>query len=148
MAITETDISFLIYQRLKDNDSIWAMVNPRIRPDTIDPNEVMPAIRYEVVRSRPWHSISTEPSETTTQLQIDCYGATRLEANTVAAAVVNNLDGFTGELGEIFVNDCVLDNTYDRVDPPPAGGKNFRKRRTLDFVITHTSPTPTLNQRD
>jgi hypothetical protein len=145
VAITDTDISFLIHQRLKANNAVAALVSSRIRPDTIDPNEVMPAIRYEVVRSGSWHNVNAEPSEATTQLQIDCYGATRLEANTVAAAVVNNLDGLTGDIGDVFINDCVLDNTYDRVDPPPAGGKNFRKRRTLDFIITHTTPTPTLS---
>lgn len=144
MAITDTDIGFLIAKRLMASASVGAMVGDRIRPDTIDPNEVMPAIRYEAVQSGPWPRLNDPPKESLTRLQIDCYGTTRLEANAAADAAENNLSGFSGELGSVLVFDCTLDNKFDRTDPPASGSKHWRKRRTLDFVIAHTTPVPDL----
>lgn len=140
MAITDEDIGFLICQRLLASAPVIALVATRVRPDTIDPNETLPAIRYELVTSDPWGNLNGPAKEAKTRIQIDCYGSTRLQSSTVAAAVRSDLDGFTGTLGSLYIFDCVLDNKYDSVDPPPTGGKQWRKRRTLDFVVTHTEP--------
>lgn len=139
-----TDISFLIYKHLLTIAAVTDLVGQRIKPDIIDPNETLPAIRYEVVRYNPWHNLSTPPSSAQTQLQLDCYGKIRQQANDVAKAVKVNLDGYSGTLGTIRVFDCVLDNAYDRLDPPPPGSKEYRRRRTMDFLISHTEPVSAL----
>ena len=145
MAITDHDIGFLLCQRLLASEAVTALVETRIRPDTIDPNEKLPAIRYELITSDSWHHLGGSSAEARTRIQFDCYGALRVDAARVADAVRNCLDGFTGSLGSIWVSDCVLDNRFDRTDPPADGAKQWRKRRTLDFVVVHTEPKPTLS---
>lgn len=145
MAITDTDIAYRIEQRLAASSPIAALVATRIRPMVLNENEQMPAIRYEMLSSDSWATLGESGKECQSRIQIDCYGSTMIQAAQVAAAVKSNLDGLAGvTLGSVFVWDCVMDNRYDMVDPPPAGGKHWRKRRTMDFVVTHSEPTPTL----
>lgn len=145
MAITDTDITYRIEQRLADSAAITALVGTRIRPLVLKENESMPAIRYEMISSQSWPGLSASGKECQSRIQIDCYGSTTIQAAQVAAAVKNNLDGLAGvTLGSIRIHDCVMDNRYDMVDPPADGSKHWRKRRTMDFVITHTEPTPDL----
>jgi hypothetical protein len=145
MAITDDDICFLLASHLGDSSSVSALVGDRIRPDVVTQNSSLPAIRYELIAEEPWNVLSGETSESQSRVQFDCYAMTRIQANQLAAAVKNRLHGFSGSLGNIVVVDCFVDNQYDTVDPPVAGGNKFRKRRVMDFVITHTVPTPTLS---
>lgn len=145
MAITEEDIGFLIFQRLLASVAVSTIVGDRVKPDTLDQKQTLPAIRYEMIASESFQTLQKSGHLMRTRIQVDCYGATRLQANTVAAAVKNNLDGFSGILGSLQVFSCVLDNRFDSVDPPQSGGATWRKRRTMDFVIVHTEPTPSLN---
>lgn len=145
MAITDEDIGFLICQRLLDSATVTALVADRVRPDVLEPNETKPAIRYEVLNWIPFERASGDFVEGQSRIQLDCYGSTRLQANQLAAAVKSNLHGFSGSLGNIVIHDCVMDNRYDRTDPPADGSKHWRKRRTMDFIITHTEPAPTLS---
>ena len=104
----------------------------------------MPAIRYEVVNYTPWTLLNAPMTDGQTRLQIDCYDKTSsIIAATVAEAVRKSLHGFSGTLGSVRVYDCIMDNRYDRFAPPPPGGKHWRKRRTMDFLISHKDPTPT-----
>lgn len=144
MPITSTDVGFLLMQRLAGSNSVQSLVSDRIRPMVLNENEEIPAIRYEMVSTDRWGRLTGGAGEATTRVQFDCYGNESDEAAAVAEAVVNRLDGFNGPLGDIHVYDCTLDNMYDRIDPPPPGGKQFRKRRTTDFIVTHTRPIPDL----
>lgn len=144
MAITETDLSFLIQQRLAEDSAIAAIVKDRIRPDHLDTNEKLPAIRYELLNSIHWPLLNTPPTEGQSRLQIDAYADLRIQANNLAEKIRSNLHGFSGDLGSIRVHDCFMTNRYDRRDPPPPGGKKWRNIRVMDFLISHTEPVPTL----
>ncbi|MEM8668727.1 MAG: DUF3168 domain-containing protein [Planctomycetota bacterium] len=144
MAITDEDIAWQIERRLATDSDVAGLVGNRIRPQVIEPNEAMPAIRYEELSHNYWPLLNQPMTDGQTRLQIDCYGQTSLQARQVAAAVKSSLHGFSGLLGSIRVFDCVMDTRYDRVDPPPPGGKSWRKRRTMDFLISHSEPAPTL----
>lgn len=144
MSIQDTDIAFAFFQRLKGSTNVTDLVGERIRPDTLKQKETLPAVRYELISSESWQHLGGASGEARSRIQIDSYADTRLMANELAAAVKNLFDGFRGVIASIEVFDCYMDNKYDRVDPPPHGGDTFRKRRTLDFIVTHTEPTPTL----
>ncbi len=144
MAITDDDLGFLLRQRLAAESAVTALVNDRIRPDTLATNEIMPAIRYEMISSSQWELLNTPPTDAQSRIQIDAYGATRLECNNLAEVIRKNLHGFSGTLGNIRIYDCFMDNRYDSVDNPEAGSSTWRKRRTMDFVISHSEPVPTL----
>jgi hypothetical protein len=145
MAITDTDLPYLIEQRLAASAAITALVSTRIRPMVLNENESIPAIRYEMISSESFTYLGGSGKECRTRIQIDCYGSTTIQAAQVAAAVKNNLDGLGATaLGDLWIYDCVMDNRYDMVDRPEPGSKHFRKRRVMDFVITHTEPSPSL----
>lgn len=127
------------------------LVEQRIYPDALPQTSKLPAIRYMLVSSDEQHDLSGASGYAFSRVQFDCYATTRRGANAVAAAVVDLLDGLTGELSDpavpavvVRVDDCTLDNKYDRIDPPPAGSDQRRYRRVVDFVVSHTTPAPSL----
>lgn len=147
-----TDIGELLRGRLASARQVSSLVADRITPDVLPSGCELPAIRYEVVATDPTHHLGGASGFAFSRVQFDCYGRSRRQANGVASAVIDALDGFQGPLGYddatpdagCRVHDCTLDNAYDRRDAPAPGSEQFRYRRTLDFQVSHTTPVPSL----
>ena len=65
-----TDISELIQQRLADARSVADMVDGRLRPDSLEETETLPAIRYELLSSDPYHHLQAAAGYAESRLQI------------------------------------------------------------------------------
>lgn len=139
------DLSEELQARLHDSATVRNKTGGRIRPLVIEPEEKLPAIAYSTVDSESWTHLGGASGEAQTRVQFDCYGRTRREANEVADTVIDCLHTFTGTLTTITVVDCVLDNKYDRIDPPAKGSTAWRHRRVIDFLVTHSEATPSLS---
>ena len=73
-----------------------------------------------------------------TEIDIDCYEATGPEAESLATAVSNYLDDYSGAAGGSDTIDAVLlDDTNDFLVPEEDGKDNIRHVVTLSFTIQH-----------
>lgn len=145
----QSDIAELLAARLRQVGPLTTLVANRIRPDVIAQGETLPAVRYKTVADTSWYTLEGAAGEASTRVQFDAYGATRREANLVAHLINQALSGLAGvTLGEgddvVEISDCVRDNKFDAIDPPPAGSDQYRRRRVQDYVVVHTEPVPSL----
>lgn len=147
MSNQNADIGELLQAYLAESAKIKDLVGGRITPDAFEEGEGLPAIRYDVITSDDQHHLGGASGYAFSRVQFDCAATTRNQANQIGFAVADVIDGFTGYLGEgdlVDVDDCILDNKYNRRDQPTPGAAAWRYVRVLDFSVSHTQPTPTL----
>lgn len=146
MAAQDLEIGELLANYLAGAAQVTTYVADRIRPDALDVKDRLPAIRYETITATPWHNLQGAAGKGEARVQFDCYGRTRREANQVGKAVRDVLDGLARVTlsDSVTVYDCVADVTYDRREPPGDGGQQWRCKRVIDFIVTHSEATPSL----
>lgn len=146
-----SDAAQLLAHRLASAGQVSTIVGDRIRPDVLAEGERLPAITYETVTLDPDYHLLGEAGTATSRVQFDCYALTKAEAVRIAAAIADVLAGLAGVTltdaanNSAYFFDVVRDNVFDRRDPPAAGTDAWRYRRVVDFVATHTIPTPSLD---
>lgn len=152
MANDGSDIGERLRGRLLTGRQVTTLCAERIHPDALPAKCLLPAIRYEVVASNEQAHLGGASGYAFSRVQFDCYGVTRRDANQLAQAVKDLLHGFRGELSAatpgaftVQVDDCVVDNQYDRRDPPSPASDAWRYRRVVDFQVSHTTPVPSLS---
>lgn len=142
------DIAELLADRLASARQVTTLVGDRIRPNVLDQNDRLPAIRYETSYCDTDYSLAGESGSASTRIKIDAFGATRREANLVAQAAHDVLGGLSQiTLGEdeqaAHVFDCQRVNSYDQTDQPVRGG-DVRYRRVQEYQVAHTILVPSL----
>lgn len=146
-----TDVGELIQQYLLDATDFTTVAGTRLRPDVLDQNDELPAATYETTFKDSQHHLGGASDGAFTRLRINCYAATRLEANRLAAIVRDLLHGYTGPLGvngQVTVHDCMQDNEWDTREQPSDGSGQWRFCRNQDYLISHTEPVPGLTPID
>lgn len=84
-----TPIEVLLYDRLRTNAGVAAIVGDRVYPNVLPQMPVLPALRYVLVDRV---EVLAKPSEAALRLmrarvQLDCYAATYSAAKALATAV-------------------------------------------------------------
>lgn len=140
--------------RLVRARQVTHLVGERIRPEELLESDVYPAIVYGIVTSDPQHDLQGSSGAAFTRVQFNCYGNTLDEADAVADAVEDVLDGFSGWLGEepeggadderLWVDDCTLQNRYSRKTGARQGEGRGRVYVVVDFLVSHSKPLPSL----
>lgn len=133
---------------------VTSLVEDRIRPEELLPTDKYPAIVYGTVATTPFDNLEGPSDEAQTRPQFNCYGDTVDEANQVADAVQDILNGYRGFLGDspaegevdarLFVSDCVRQNRYTRKAPLRPGSARSRIYTVVDFLVTHSEALPSL----
>lgn len=136
----------LVVHRVAESARVRALVGGRIRPGVLDADDALPAVVYSIVSSQHWHHLQGAAGGGQARVQFAAYAYSAAEAADVAGAIRDALDGFAGRLGDgedaIAVYDCTLDNDYERHDPPTPGDHRWRRRRVIDFEVSHSEPLP------
>jgi hypothetical protein len=143
------DISNLLAARAAQSRQVSTIIGLKMRPDTLDTNDGLPACKYSLVNSDPLHDLSGSSAEAQTRVQFDCIAETRNASNKLAYAIRDVLDGFVGlltydDVDFARVYDCSCENHYTRWEPESPGSAKGRYRTVIDFVVSHTEPEPSL----
>lgn len=91
MAVLET----LVYQVLRDNAGVAAVVSGRIYPLILPQGCILPAISYERVSTSPVVSLSGFSNLESARVQIDCMASTYSAAKGLAALVFTAMNSAT-----------------------------------------------------
>jgi hypothetical protein len=119
----------------------------------LQPNETLPAGTYATINTDPWGHLRGSSGEAQTRVEFVLYAAHRETCTKAANAIIDVLNGFTGTLYEdannanadvIRVYDCTLDNNYTRWQPDAPGTSEGRFYTLIDFVVSHTTFSPSL----
>ena len=154
-------IESALYQYLLSKPSIAGLVGigtaARIFPDLAPKNDpatqgkklALPYIVYQGISDQPEHHVKGRAGIVHTIMQIDCYGATRVSARALSAAVRNAMDGarspvFGSPSDYVNMRSCFLDIERSEFQEPTDGSEKGVYRVWQDWSMWYVEPIPAL----
>jgi hypothetical protein len=120
------------------------LVGTRIRPDALIENETWPAIVLTETSTEHIHTLNRSAGFAESDIDVACFSDTRLEAESVAEAVRDAMQGYIGAAGSETIKSCRLDSRNSVYLTPDDGSDAGIYMTSLSFrvVVTESIPTP------
>ncbi len=134
------DIGNNIRTYLLTISAITDVVSTRIYSDVLPQKASMEAIVYRLINGSTFHHLTGVSEFGDVLLQIDCYGATRGEADALGEIVRKNLAGYSGAAGDDTVNNVIAESRRYRYEPPKDGKGTGRFLYSRDYRIFFSEP--------
>jgi hypothetical protein len=94
-----------------------------------------PAIGYVLVSTTEPGVLQGASGLATTRLQLSCLGVAYQDARTLAVASRNVLQGFSGQVSGVRIDDVKLDSAHDINEPLKEGQQKPIFHRAVDYKI-------------
>ena len=121
-----------IYDILKNDSAVAALVVERIYPTLIPLDTDLPAISFNQISEFPINALTNDTDILKTRFQFDCIANTFDQAKAIGSAVIAVLQRYSGTAATIVVIDIEYNNRVDFQEPT-----SDQFRDTLDFIITY-----------
>ncbi len=136
-----------LYEHLKDDAGITAIVGTKVRPLVASTKDVLPYLTFSQIGGDHVHHMASASGLAGPLFQIDCWETKALLAHTLADAVRESLDGnehFTmGTVNTTFVSSAMLQGELDNVVTPTHGDEPSTYRVTQTWKFWHAETVPT-----
>lgn len=126
-----------IYSRLSGYSDLSDLVGARIYPQVAPASAASPYIVFQRISTPREHSSRGPAGLVRPRVQVDCYGATQVDADNVSDAVRHALDGFAGTVGGVRILHSTLVDEADEIAASIAGSEAHVYRRRMDFLVWH-----------
>jgi hypothetical protein len=130
-------IKTAVYAILMGDDDLQALVDGRVTPGG-DPARGVNSVTYHQISGIREHTMDGPDTYVTPTMQVNSYGRTDLDANNVADAVRNALDGFSGTVDGVAISYFALDDQGDLDDFEPSDKQVSRHGVRQDYLMSYT----------
>lgn len=130
-------------QYLTSKETLAAIVGTRIYPGARPQGSALPALGTARLSGAHAHYITGGAGRGDPRFMLDCMAETYAEADGLAEAVRNVMQGFSGEMGDITITSCTLEDDSDQVDTPEDGSDRVIYHIPLVFKIQYRESIPT-----
>lgn len=132
-----------VYTYLTSKSAITDLVGTRVYPHHLpQSNTVYPALTIQLIDSQHVHHLQGASGVATARVQIDCWSDMLSEVVTLAEAVRNAMQGFSGTMDGVNVHFIQLAGTRNVHEAPQDGSDNWTYRKTCDYMIKYTESLP------
>lgn len=126
-------------------DATISGITTRIAMSVSNQSDSLPRITLHTIGADHEHHMIAATGIVQGRIQIDCHASSPVNADVLAEAVRQSLDGYRGAIGSTNVSTCHLADERSLVTPPVDGrdqsGGVFTKQ--LDFTIGYRVTVPT-----
>lgn len=102
-----------IYAHLIADSGVFGLVGTRIYPQVIPQDAEMPAMAYQRISGPRDHAHTGPTGLVSARVQLTCMAASYDGAKALGEAVRAAMDGYSGTMGTVTVDACLLDNEID-----------------------------------
>jgi len=121
---------------LENAPLVSALVSSRIYPGPPLPQHAtLPAITYNQISATRVHVLAGPGGKARRRIQVDCWAATKTEAEALADTVRRSLDGFYGSMRDTVVGSTRIDNEQYFFEEE--AGVTGIERVSHDYIIAH-----------
>ena len=128
---------------LLTKSAITDVVATRIRPDVLAQGDSLPAMVYLELYTSHVHTLAAAAGIEECMLEFACYSETRVEADSLADLVRQQLQGYRGTAGSVEVISSTLDDTGHSYEHPTDDSDSGKHITTLRFRIHVIETIPT-----
>lgn len=114
-------------------------IYPVVRPQGGD----MPALTYARMSGGHDHNLQGSSGTAIPTFELDCFGDTYAQADALAEAIRQVMQGFSGTMGSVAVKSVILDDESDGYDPPEDDSDRGAFYISLKYRIRYTESIPT-----
>ena len=115
------------------NDTTVKAITTRCYPVTIPQSPTYPLILYTKISGDRIHHLSGPAGHAHPRFQIDSWAETYTGAKTLAGAIRNALDGYSGTAAGTVITSCLIDSERDTYE------NEIKIHRVIqDYFIRHT----------
>jgi len=134
-----TEIEQAIYDLLRFNTTVAALVVERISPALTPQDGTLPAITYQEISGIRHHTLEGKDDMVESRFQINCYDDDYGGTRTLAEAVRGALDSYHGTVGSVVIQCIHLEDEGDLFDMEPEERASRRYGKRLDFRVWFNS---------
>jgi hypothetical protein len=127
--------------RIDDVSVIDTGINSRIFPAIAPHGDSLPFITYQQISGVRQQVTTHSIGMVQARFQINCWGETYGDCNTVAMAVRKLLDGYAGTVEKVKIHDIQLDNEIDLQELVEGVSQSERRGKALDFIVWYREQT-------
>lgn len=131
-------IKAAFYAQAADSGGIGGVIEDRIYPATDAPQKpTLPYATYQMISSVPvYHQAAGDLYQT--RFQVNCYGETSVDAESVRDAFCAEFDEYRGELGELVtVLGCFIEDITDLAITPSDASQRGPQAEVLELIFWH-----------
>jgi hypothetical protein len=137
-----SDISVAVRAKLTSDSTVTNLVSTRIYPSVLPQNVTLPAIRYETTTSRPASQLSGGAGFATSNVSIDIFGVSHIEAYNVQQAIRESLQDWTGTSNSVEMVSVQVTNIREDYLAPVDASDVGKYRVDIDVEILHEQTIP------
>jgi hypothetical protein len=123
--------------------NLTSIVGLHIYPVVLPQTAGLPAITYARITGGHDHNLKQATGAAIPTFELDCWGATYDQADQLAEAVRQKMQGFSGAMGSTLVTSVLLDDEVDAFEPNDDGSDTGLYRITLKYRIQYRESIPT-----
>jgi len=131
-----------LYQYLSGIEAITNIVGTSIYHHHLPQSAEFPVLTFQLISSRHEHDLLGAAGIVTARYQVDCWSYSLSEAATMAEAVRQALQGFSGDMEDTEILFIVLDDQNNLDEAPKDGSDNWLYRREQDYLIKYRESIP------
>jgi hypothetical protein len=126
---------------LADAAGLAAIVESRIYNGSAPSTAVYPRVTFTVVGQTGGHVLAGPDGSAVARVRVSCWSLGGEEAETIADLVKAALDGYAGQVGAVYVENCQWIFEVDQPEPLGGGKAGVIHQILIDFSIDHRAPT-------
>ncbi len=130
-------IKTAVYAMLSGDATVLGLTGGRITPGG-DPARGVASVTYHQISGIRGHTMDGPDTYVQPTMQVNSYGRTDLEAETLANAVADVLNGFSGTVDGVSISYMALDDQGDLDDFEPSDRQVSRHGVRQDYLMSYT----------
>ena len=122
---------------LMGDDTVFTLTSGNIGPGG-DPTRSKSSVTFHQISDVPAHTMSGPDTLHRPTMQVNSYGASDFDAETLAVAVISVLDGFSGTVNGVAISYMALEDEGDLDDYEPENKEVSRHGVRQDYIVSYT----------
>ena len=135
ISTSSTTIETALYSILIGDATVLSLIDTRVYPGIVPPGADMPAVTYSQISGDREHVGDGPVGLVDSKFQFNCWAKNYGESRTLADAVRQALDGFTGVQNTVLIQTVMLELEVDIDGDRPQINELHRFGKALDFRI-------------